>query len=52
MSIVPPPGGKRKKISWIWKIMQEFSPEHKGCNVRYTAEVLKGGKKVPCGMMG
>ena len=31
--------------------MQEFSPEHKGCNVRCTAEVLKGGKKVPCGML-
>ena len=31
--------------------MQEFSHEHKGCNVRCTAEVIKGGKKVPYRML-
>ena len=39
LTIVDPPTGKRERNSWMWKVMQQFSPPIEKCSVRCTVEV-------------
>ena len=43
VTIVDPPTGKKKKTSWVWKVMQQFSPPIGKCSVRCTVQVSKRG---------
>ena len=47
VTIVAPPTGKRKKNSWVWKVMQQFEPPIRKCSVRCSVEVSKYGKRQP-----
>ena len=38
LTIVDPPTGKRKRKSWVWKVMQQFAPPIGKCSVRYSVE--------------
>ena len=51
VTIVPPPTGKRKRNSWVWKVMQQFEPPIRKCSVRCLVEVSKYGKMQPCGAL-
>ena len=51
VTIVAPPTGKRKKNSWVWKVMQQFEPPIRKCSVRCSVEVSKYGKRQPCGAL-
>ena len=39
--VVAPPTGKRKRSSWVWKVMQQFEPPIRKCSVRCAVEVSK-----------
>ena len=41
VTMVAPPTGKRKKNSWVWKVMQQFEPSIRKCSVRCSVEVSK-----------
>ena len=41
VTIVAPPTGKRKRNSWVWKVMQQFEPPIRKWSVRYSVEVSK-----------
>ena len=41
VTIVAPPAGKRKRNSWVWKVMQLFEPSIRKCSVRCSEEVSK-----------
>ena len=41
VTIVAPPTGKRKRNSWVWKVMQQFEPSIRKCSVRCSVEVSK-----------
>ena len=43
VTIVAPPTGKRKKNSWVWKVMQQFEPP-----IRRYLNMEKGSRAVPC----
>ena len=51
VTIVAPPTGKRKKNSWVWKVMQQFEPSIRKCSVRCSGEVSKYGEIQPCGAL-
>ena len=52
VTIVAPPTGKKKKNSWVWKVMQQlFEPLIRKCSVRCSVEVSKYGKRQPCGAL-
>ena len=51
VTIVAPPTGKRKRNSWVWKVMQQFEPPTRRCSVRCSVEVSKHGKMQPCGAL-
>ena len=51
VTIVAPPTGKRKKNSWVWKVMQQFEPPTRKCSVRCSVKVSKYGKRQPCGAL-
>ena len=38
VTIVYPPMGKRKRNSWVWKVMQQFVPPIRKCFVRCSVE--------------
>ena len=46
VTIVAPPTGKRKRNSWVWKVMQQFEPPIRKCSVRCSVEVSKYGTLV------
>ena len=51
VTVVAPPTGKRKRNSWVWKVMQQFEPPIRKCSVRCSVGVSKYGKcnrAVPC----
>ena len=41
VTIVAPPTGKRKRNSWVWKVMQQFEPPIRKCSVRCSVEISK-----------
>ena len=45
VTIVAPPTGKRKRNSWVWKVMQQFELPIRKCSVRCSVEVFKYVKK-------
>ena len=51
VTIVAPPTGKRKRNSWVWKVMQQFEPPIRKCSVRCSVEVSKYGKIQQCGAL-
>ena len=51
VTIVAPPTGKRKRSSWVWKVMQQFELLIWQCSVRCSVEVSKYGKIQPCGAL-
>ena len=51
VTIVAPPTEKRKRNSWVWKVMQQFEPPIRKCSVRCSMEVSKYGKIQPCGAL-
>ena len=51
VTIVAPPTGKRKRNSWVWKVMQQFEPPIRKCSVRRSVEVSEYGKMLPCGAL-
>ena len=51
VTIVAPPTGKRKRDSWVWKVMEQFESPNRKFSVRCSVEVSKYGKwsrAVPC----
>ena len=38
VTIVDPPKGKRKRKSWVWKVVQQFAPPIGKCSVRCSVE--------------
>ena len=51
VTMITPPTGKRKKNSWVWKVMQQFEPPTRKCSVRCLVEVSKHVKRQPCGAL-
>ena len=51
VTIAAPPTGKRKRNSWVWKVMQQFEPPIRKCSVRCLVEVSKRGRTQPCGAL-
>ena len=41
VTTVAPPTGKRKRNSWVWKVMQQFEPPIRKRSVRCSVEVSK-----------